>query len=392
MLGAVAGEVHNREWHIVTCEYPPKIGGVADYTFQIANSLNQHGIRAIVWAPGNDPVAQTQEAITVNRCFGHFRPQELAAINRLWKSAKSQRRILLQWTPTGYGLKSANLPFCLWLAWRVSRGDELVVIFHEAFFSLSEHLLRRRAAALVQRLMTILLLNAAVEVFVSTSYLAKFIAPYCFRKTSIKTLPMPANFVPREDREAITKMRLTIASIGEPILGHFGLYSPHVESLLIPSLLKLLRNNLRIRVVLIGGGSTHYRERLLLSNPEFSTRIRATGPCSHDEASIHISACDAMFQPYLEGLTTRRSTTMAALAHGRCLVSTFGSKTEDIWKSTSAVYFLRSWDPAHIAEEIEGVLASPEQTARQGREGLMFYEQNFALSRTIDKLLATGSQ
>jgi glycosyltransferase involved in cell wall biosynthesis len=387
-----ASECRNRDWHIITCEYPPKIGGIADHTFQIANSLTSRGIRAVVWAPGNDAEPHMRGAVSVNRCFGRFRPSELWAIERLWAAERNPRRILLQWTPTGYGLKSSNVPFCLWLAWRVSRGDKLVVIFHEAFFSLSEHLLRRRAAAYAQRLMTVLLLNSAAEIFISTSCLARSIAPYCFRKVQIKNLPVPANFAPRVDPEAITNLRQSIAPQGEPVVGHFGLYSSHIETLLIPSLLKLLQNNLRIRVVLIGGGSVCYRDRLLSSNPEFSARIRATGACSHDEASIHISACDVMFQPYLEGITTRRSTTMAALAHGRCLISTLGSKTEDIWKSTSAIYFLRSWEPAYIAREIEDVLASPEQTARQGREALTFYEQNFSLPRTIDTLLATGTK
>jgi hypothetical protein len=52
-----AGETYEREWHIITCEYPPEIGGVADYTFQIAKSLSERGIRAVVGAPGKDPAA-----------------------------------------------------------------------------------------------------------------------------------------------------------------------------------------------------------------------------------------------------------------------------------------------------------------------------------------------
>jgi glycosyltransferase involved in cell wall biosynthesis len=392
MPRANAGEAKNQEWHIITCEYPPDIGGVADYTFQVAKSLYERGVRPVVWAPGLDPVADRREGITVNRCFGRFRPHELRAVNRLWASANRSRRILLQWLPSGYGLKSSNLPFCLWLAWRVSRGDELVIIFHEAFFSLSERLLRRKAAACIQRIMTMLLLNTAAEVFISTSCLAESIRPYCFRKTAIKTLPVPANFVPRADPQAIINIRQSIASMGQPVVGHFGLYSPNVELLLIPSLLPLLQNNLQVRVLLIGGGSTHYRERLLSSNPQLSTRIFATGSCSHDQVSTHISACDAMFQPYLEGVTTRRSTTMAALAHGKCLVSTLGPKTEDIWKSTSAVSLLSSRDTARIAEALESVLSSPEQVARHGKEGLKFYQQNFTLSRTIEGLLASVSQ
>jgi hypothetical protein len=83
---------------------------------------------------------------------------------------------------------------------------------------------------------------------------------------------------------------------------------------------------------------------------------------------------------------------MAALAHGKLVVSTLGSRTDDIWKSTPAVYLLNSWEPARIAEELENVLSSPEQAARHGKEGLKFYERNFTLSLTIDGLLASVSQ
>jgi len=392
MPRTTADDILNREWHIITCEYPPDIGGVSDYTFQIAKSLSERGVRAVVWAPGNGPASATGEAITVNRCFGRFRPHDLWAINRLWNSLNGPKRILLQWGPTGYGLKSSNLPFCLWLAWRVVRGDKLVVTFHEAFFSLSEPRLRRRAAALVQRAMTILLLNAATEVFISTSCFAESMRAYCFRKTNIKTLPIPANVLPCANPEAIAGIRQSMASNGEPIVGHFGLYSPNVEVLLIPSLLKLLQNNPRIRVLLIGEGSTYYRQKLLSYNSELSPRIGATGACSLDEASTHISACDAMFQPYLDGITTRRGTTMAALAHGKYLVSTRGPNTEDIWKTTPAVYLLSSREPARIAEELDNLLLSHDRTAHLGREGVKFYEENFALARTIDGLLASVSR
>ena len=39
-------------WHLVTSEYPPDIGGVSDYTAQLARALAGAGDEVHVWCPG----------------------------------------------------------------------------------------------------------------------------------------------------------------------------------------------------------------------------------------------------------------------------------------------------------------------------------------------------
>ena len=39
-------------WHLLTGEYPPQPGGVADYTQQLARALSESGKQVHVWAPG----------------------------------------------------------------------------------------------------------------------------------------------------------------------------------------------------------------------------------------------------------------------------------------------------------------------------------------------------
>ena len=38
-------------WHIVTSEYPPDVGGVSDYTRQVAEGLARMGDEVHVWCP-----------------------------------------------------------------------------------------------------------------------------------------------------------------------------------------------------------------------------------------------------------------------------------------------------------------------------------------------------
>ena len=55
------------------------------------------------------------------------------------------------------------------------------------------------------------------------------------------------------------------------------------------------------------------------------------------EVSLHLQACDLLLQPYPEGITARRTTAMAGLAHGVPMVSSSGPLTEDFWADSGAV-------------------------------------------------------
>ena len=43
-----------RLWHIVTGEYPPDSGGVADYTAAVARALADSGAEVHVWSTGDE--------------------------------------------------------------------------------------------------------------------------------------------------------------------------------------------------------------------------------------------------------------------------------------------------------------------------------------------------
>jgi hypothetical protein len=38
-------------WHLVTCEYPPQVGGVSDYSLAVATGLAAAGQTVHVWCP-----------------------------------------------------------------------------------------------------------------------------------------------------------------------------------------------------------------------------------------------------------------------------------------------------------------------------------------------------
>ena len=115
--------------HLITCEYPPQAGGVADYTRLVAEGLAAVGEEVCVWCP-NAPESSTEAhvaaGVEVRREFGSFSPSDLARVGRLLDRQPAPRRLLVQYVPHGYGFRSLNLAFCLWLWTRAAlKGDRV---------------------------------------------------------------------------------------------------------------------------------------------------------------------------------------------------------------------------------------------------------------------------
>jgi glycosyltransferase involved in cell wall biosynthesis len=95
-----------------------------------------------------------------------------------------------------------------------------------------------------------------------------------------------------------------------------------------------------------------------------------------------------MIQPYPDGITTRRTSAMAALSHGRPVVTNQGVLTEPIWSSSSAVAIVPEHDLRAFAESVSGLLNNNLERAQLGLKAKELYLECFDLSRTIGEMRA----
>lgn len=371
---------------MITCEYPPQTGGIADYSREIADGLSRAGIPVCVWAPGNEErTAGLSSRVTVVRSLGRFGPPSLFRTGRKMRRAGAGRRLLLQWEPVGYGFLSVNVLFCLWIAWQAICGARLIVMFHETFLSYSKKTPKRIAAATLQRLMAFLLVQSARKVFVSTESGAAAVRGLSLARNKVEHLPVFSNIDSVSDSSPRIR-RGDFAPEGETLVGHFGRYNSQTEALVIPAIAALLRRSKSIQVLFAGECADAYRKTLVESHPEFTHRAHSAGLCTPAEVSSVFAACDFMFQPYPDGVTTRRSTAMAALANGRFFVSNKSAASEELWNRTAAVHLLRGRTPEEQAGEIDSIARSPERIARGSEEAAEFYRRHFSVDRTLSAL------
>ena len=163
--------------HLVTPEYPPAIGGVGDYTRQVAQGLANAGDDVHVWCPGQGD-QERAASVTLHRTLGTFAATDLQRADAGLDAFPSPRRILVQWVPHGYSRRAMNLPFCLWLKGRAAAGDRVELMVHEPYLEFAGTW-RQTAAAAVHRLMTIVLLRAAARVWMSIPAWQRSAATVC---------------------------------------------------------------------------------------------------------------------------------------------------------------------------------------------------------------------
>ena len=368
-------------WHVLTGEYPPQPGGVSDYTRQVTTALVRAGQEVHVWAPG-DAGVRVEDGVTVHRVPGLFTPPGLVKLTRGLDACGAPRRLLLQYVPHAFGLKAMNVPFCAWFAAR--RKDERWVFFHEVVYPWSPRApLRHQLLAGTTRVMLRLVAGAADRVFVSIPTWAEHLPARVRRRAEWR--PVPSTLPSEASEGAVAAVRSELGT--GPWLGHFGTYGALTAGPLEAVLVPLLRAGAERKALLLGRGSRAFGEALGVRYPELAGRWVTRDSLAPEDVVAHLAACDVLVQPYPDGVSARRTTTMAGLALGRPLVTNTGHLTEPMWRGLGAVALVEGTAPQPLVQATERLLSDVAERTALGERAARVYRERFALERTVEALL-----
>jgi hypothetical protein len=255
-------------------------------------------------------------------------------------------------------------------------------MFHEVAYPMARgQSLEQNALGLVTRGMAHLVGASAERVFITVPAWRSMVPS---TSASITWLPVPSTIPVVRDAAAAADVRARYAA-GRPLVGHLGTYGDLIDPMITAAIVALL-DSTPCGVLLLGRGSDAVAARIKQQHPRLSSVLHGAGPLPDDQVSHHLSACDVRLQPYPDGVSTRRTTAMAALAHGLPLVTTLGTLTEPLWASSGAVALAPADDRAALVAAAAGLVNDPIRAGRIGSTGAALYNAQFAVRHTVAAL------
>jgi glycosyltransferase involved in cell wall biosynthesis len=363
-----------RSWSILTPEYPLGCGGIGDYTRLVAAGLAARGDRVVVHTPAHAAVAETP-GVRLDPLPRGFGPATIRALSRSYRALPPETVRFVQYVPQGFGYTGLNVPFTGWLGLQPGRS---FVMIHEAVFPfVTGQAWRRDVVAATTRLTLGLITRRAERAFLSTPAWEPLVEHWAPRGLALEWLPIPATIDPGP---------LALQPWERPTVAHFGTYGALVAEPLRKILVPLLQRNSGLEVRLVGRGSQPFRDELRAAVPGSGERVHATGAASEAVIAEELARAWVVVFPFLEGVTTRRTSLMSALAAGAVVMATDGWCSEAIWRDSGAVSLVAIAEPLQAVSAVEALLGDEPRRHALRVRARELYVQRFHLDRTIERL------
>jgi hypothetical protein len=362
-----------RSWHVITPECPPMVGGVSEHTRILAGVAVARGLDVHVWGPGGSAALP---GVHVDDGLGGFNASDLAHTGRLLDRCPGPRRLVLQWVPHGYGRRGLNVAFSRWIARRARAGDELDVIVHEPFVDFTGGSWAQPARAVVQRYMAREILSPARRIWIAIpGWERRLRAPWLTLRDAPRVLPVPGTIPVARDAPCVLALRQRLAGGAARLVGYFGTGGEYAERALAVTVQALSRERDDVAFVCLGRGSLEVAARLARAVSGCRAAFSGTGTLALRDLSHHLQACDVMLQPYVDGVSGRRTTTISALEHELPVATTFGRLSEPFWRESPAVETRGCDEPAALAGAVRHLLEPARHAGACASAGRLYAER-----------------
>lgn len=363
---------------LVTGEYPPLEGGVGAFTQEIGKALaaQNHDVHIITSQaavpPGDHPERKPGEPYQLG--FAQLYP----FINR-WRWPSSARVadlalryefdvLNVQYQAAAYNMKSAAINL---LPWRLLHVLPVVVTFHD----LRVPYLFPKAGGLRHTAVNLMAKKAAGAIATNLEDY-RSLADLGLEASRLAQIPIGSNIEARPVAAGeITAVRKEFELAPDDcLLGYFGfLNESKGADILLKAVAKLPPN---VHLAFIGGRSGSSDEANnetffqqlddLILKLGLEDRVHWTGFVPSHHVSAYLASTDLMVMPYRDGVSLRRGTLMAALAHGRALITTKPAAETPELRHGENIWFVPVADVPALTQAIQTLLADADLRQRLG--------------------------
>lgn len=326
----------------------------------------------------NEYSRRLTDALVANGIGARYEPAGLSAV---LNARRMPDWVLLQYNPFRYG-RAGFAPGLLRDAMRLKRaGVPLAVMVHEAWVNMNDP--RTTLIGSWQRVQLRGLLRLADAVMTSTETLAHEIGHDAVH------LPVASNIAPvpvthQAARDSLsTGEAFVVALFGR---AHESRALDHAEAAI--TALAAARGPHALAILNLGADAPPVRV------PP-GVELRSPGRQSPEQLSVGLSASDVVLLPFTDGVSTRRGTLMAALAHGRPVLGLTGHNTDTILaRARDALWLTPAGSPVAFARATVALTAEPARLGTMGAAARRLYETHFdwpVLTRKVEAAIASIS-
>jgi len=345
---------------IISGAYPKVNDGIGDYTAKLVNSFNKDNLEVSLITSKDEAIRKNIEKNNNFRILPIIKKWNIFALIAILRLIKNERFdiIHLQFPSTKYR-RTVSLCFLPFFIRMFFRDTKTVITLHE--FSISYP---------INKLRQILLSLGSHKVVVTDrnelSQLRKFMVN---GTKKIVFIPIGSNievyeYSPKEKESFLKKSGIHGQA---KIITFFGFVHPNkgIEYLL-KSIRKVIDNGIPVQLVVIAqldfaNNAYHNKLKKLMDSLRINESIFITGYTAEQEVSRFLSFSDICVLPFCDGVTLRRGTLIAALAHGKPVVATKSNRYIPFQlRDKENIYFIPVNDVKGLAKAIELLCAENE--------------------------------
>jgi len=369
--------------HLIAPSAPPKICGVGDHSFLLAQALSKR-TPVQVHCGQTDPPPRFG-AGDARTDFDHRFPWTLLRLSRL-DEFRPGDAVFVQYTNFAYGRYGFNP----WIAPSLDRlrrkGLEITTMFHETYMPAVGVKIRMMGAW--QRVFFRQVGMASHLCLFSVEPWTRQYRPW-FPRSRVETLPVGSNIplLPADrDQE---RRRLGIAP-DVPVLVVFGGTHPsRLFDWIETASRRLFEAGVEHRILRIGPDGEEVGRRL------GGLPVIERGILSPDEVSRTLRCGDIFLSPISDGASSRRGSLLAGLQHGLACLTTRGFSTDESFLEhgsggEQALEFAS--DKADFARRCLDLVRDRGRAVEMGTRASSFYQANFSWESIADRYLELATR
>lgn len=364
---------------LISGEYPPMQGGVGDYTRELAKAFIELGaeVDVLTSVDGHGPEGESSVTLDGEPCVHPL-------VRRWdWRSLSLAMNLIGQIQPDVVHIQYQTAAFAMHPAinflpwWGRKRLGKRAPLFLVTYHDVKVPYLFPKAGP-VRRWVTLFVARHSDAAIATNEEDRQALAPYRWRRDPV-LIPIGSNIhpVPPEGYDRDRQRARWGFTPDETVLCYFGfLNDSKGGETLIRVLDRLVEGGVNVRLLMVGGklGSSDptniaYAQRVdaLVESLGLSDRIQWTGFTSDEEVTANLMAADICLLPYRDGASFRRGSFMAALEHGRPIVSTTPRVPIPELVDGENISLAAPDDVPALAERVEVLIEDRQQRERLGK-------------------------